>query len=78
MRRFSPPLPLIVSFIGFLVFRYDSDNYRCRYHYRRFFGLIVSKCYLFRYPTLVWVLYDTKQIERYDWSMLNTSGPVSP
>ena len=37
----------------FLVFRYGNDNYRYRYHYRRFFGFIVSKCYLFRYPTLL-------------------------
>ena len=28
MRRFSPPLLFIVSFIDFLVFRYDNDNYR--------------------------------------------------
>ena len=47
VRRFSPPLSFIVSFIDFLVFRYDNDNCRYRYRYRRFFGLIVSKCYVF-------------------------------
>ena len=35
----------------------DSDNYRYRYRCRRFFGLIVSKCYLFRYPTLTVAVY---------------------
>ena len=32
-------------------FSYINVDYR--YRYRRFFGLIVSKCYLFRHPTLV-------------------------
>ena len=48
VRRFSPPLRIVIlSFIGFLVFRYDTDNYRYRYRYRyrgrSFFG----------FPTLV-------------------------
>ena len=43
VRRFSPPLSSIVSFMDFLVFRYDNDNYRYCYRYRRLFGLIVSK-----------------------------------
>ena len=47
MRRVSPPLSFIVSFIDFL-----NDSYRYRYRPRRFFGPIVSKCFLFRYPTL--------------------------
>ena len=55
VRRFSSPLLFIVSFIDFLVFRYDNDNYRYRCRYRRFSALIVSKCYLFRYPTLVYM-----------------------
>ena len=41
-------ITFIASFIDFLVFWYDNDNDRCR----RFFGFIVSKCYLFRCATL--------------------------
>ena len=36
-----------------LMFRYDNDNYRYRYRYRSFFGIIVSKCFMVRYPTLI-------------------------
>ena len=51
---------VIVSFINFLVFPYDNDNniyrYRYRYRHRRFYGLIVSKCCLCRYPALIRIL----------------------
>ena len=36
VRRFSPPLSVIVSLIGFLLCRHDRDNYR--YRYQRFWG----------------------------------------
>ena len=36
---------------------FDTITINYRYRYRRFFCLIVSKCYLFRYPTLIRTSY---------------------
>ena len=81
-----PPLSLSLSLSTFWVFRYGNDNYRYRWRYRSYFGLVVPKPFLFRYPTLLtinspntWCFaekssYEEKSCQKYE-HLTNTCIP---